>query len=186
MLRIEFKLNLSEKELSQLSLVDFEGEYGSILYGQFEIKVNEQRYGLYDPEAPSQISDFFEAPIIAWLGLLNEVVTMKQDHPYAAVNAIDDALLWLEFIDQNDNNLQVELIQVDKNFNSKSYIVTERINQVSKCLWKEEIKKQELIDEVKSKTEKLVNIIETINPSMLNSKSIQGLLKRYDTVKSIK
>ncbi|MED4749793.1 hypothetical protein [Brevibacillus choshinensis] len=111
---------------------------------------------------------------------------IKQDHPYVALNSMDEVLLWLEILDLDDNVLEVSLLSVDQAFTSNRYLVTEQINQVTKCLWKEELKKQELIDEILLKTENLVNYPETVNPVILNSRSMQGLLKRYDIVKSIK
>ncbi|MGG1663793.1 hypothetical protein [Brevibacillus sp. NRS-1366] len=182
---IEYDFNIKEEELSQLSLDEFEGEYGGILYGQLLIQVNEQRFGSCDPDAPDPIRDFFEAPIIAWLGLLCEVVIMKQDHPYVALNSMDEVFLWFEFLDIDDDVLHVALLLVDREYTSNRYLVTEQINQISQCLWKEEIKKQELIDEILLKTEKLVNYLETVNPVIINSRSMQGLLKKYDIVKSV-
>ncbi|QRG66989.1 hypothetical protein [Brevibacillus choshinensis] len=183
MFGIQYDLNLSGKELSQLSLENFEVEYGGVLYGQLEIKVNDQLFGSCDPENPQPLRDFSEAPIIAWLGLLCDVVVLKQSHPYVALNSLDEVFLWFEFVDIGKSNLQVALIQVDERLNTNDFIITERINQISKCLWKEEIKKQELITEILLKADGLVYYLENVNPALLKSSSIKSLAKRVSVLK---
>ncbi|UFJ40755.1 hypothetical protein LOK74_22635 [Brevibacillus humidisoli] len=176
MFTIRYQPNIPDHELSQITLADFEGEYGNVLYGQFEINVNGKTYGLYDPDAPTPILEFFEEEIIASFGLLNEVVISMQHHKYIALNTIDAHFAWFEFIAEGED-LTVYHVQVEED-NISSFIVTEPLNCISICYWQETITKQEFIDEVLDKTDEFIRHIEKVNPALLRSKSIQGLLER--------
>lgn len=180
MFKIRFNPNISDAALSRLSLEDFQEDYGNALYGQFEIRVNEYKYGLYDEDAPREIRDFFEESILAWLTRLNDTVGKINDHEYIALNTIDDNLLWFEFMATEENDLQMSLVQVEHTFTGEGYMVTEQIEQISKCLWRAIIRKHELIHEVLEKTDEFIRYMGKVNPLLLKSKSMEGLIKSHE------
>lgn len=179
--------NFDKKNLSKISLENFEKEYEEI-YGQFELKIfnNSFRTINFDCEKNNHFSSkveekkFYETLpteiINAWFYNLLLVAIHLNFNNYIAIQDIESSL-WLEFYKEN-NKLKIGLLIGDHSNIEKTILYSPK---EFKYIWQaKEIEYNTFLVELYLKTKKFILEIQTINPLLLKSKAINQLLEKYN------
>lgn len=179
--------NFDKKNLSKISLENFEKEYEEI-YGQFELKIfnNSFRTINFDCEKNNHFSykveekKFYETLpteiINAWFYNLLLVAIHLNFNNYIAIQDIESSL-WLEFYKEN-NKLKIGLLIGDHSNIEKTILYSPK---EFKYIWQaKEIEYNTFLVELYLKTKKFILEIQTINPLLLKSKAINQLLEKYN------
>lgn len=167
------KFNIPEEELEELrSISNKEFDEWCNIEGQFELIINNIRFGYVDNDVP-----FANELIISWLKILNNVALKLKENSNIVVFYIPDSTRWLEIIVDKEILHINEIEPIEKNI---EFLITDKnySNLFKYCNKSELIDKNDFIYCIVNSSRNFINYISNINEDILLSKTMKELINQ--------
>lgn len=159
------------KKLKSWNIKEFEEEIGEV-EGQIKLDFNGKIYGYIDEED----SLFFNRFLVMWFCRLNECCKFLKTSNYVCFYMPETNKLWLE-MNVKDDDIYIQMSKLTREVIT-CYVVDTPFDDFEYLDWKNTvIKKSEFLNKIEIVTEQFINEIYDLNSDLLNSLSINKLLK---------
>ena len=175
MFMINYRVVDDFEELKNISSKDFDNDWNQIT-GFFQICFGEHEEGCYYHENPLRADEFGEELLDYWFDQLLCTIELLEKTDYVAFREIETVKRWLEFKRDGETvtinvvlNSSEKALLITKPFHEFLYVEPENFA----CTW-DELKKN-----VIKQTGRFFNELRQLNPQLMESEKISGLLKKY-------
>ncbi|MBU5442533.1 hypothetical protein [Paenibacillus sp. MSJ-34] len=179
MLKLSYKLRMPEEEIKRLSLEEFDEEYYGNFFGMFSLEANGCIFGHVE-EDPTEIDfDIYEEWVLTWFSMMNDAVDELYRYGYSAVKVIEEMLSWLEFIESEEGLITIRYVSANDDENKT--IPGRALADVIKIYWSaDRIPLNLFYEEVRGKTEEILDYIYKLNPDLFGSRyMLYHLIKKH-------